>query len=73
MIVTEYYTTRSDGVRLVRTYSDKGFMIERDGIMYDEAVDPEELNRQYNETSEKIVVPELDPEEALTIITGGEK
>lgn len=73
MIVTEYYTTRSDGVRLVRTYSDKGFMIERDGIMYDEAVDPEELNRQYNETSEKIVIPELDPEEALTIITGGEK
>lgn len=73
MIVTEYYTTRSDGVRLVRTYSDKGFMIERDGIMYDEAVDPEELNRQYNETNEKIVIPELDPEEALTIITGGEK
>lgn len=73
MIVTEYYTTRSDGIRLVRTYSDKGFMIERDGIMYDEAVDPEELNRQYNETNEKIVIPELDPEEALTIITGGEK
>ena len=41
--------------------------------MYDEAVDPEELNRQYNETNEKIVIPELDPEEALTIITGGEK
>lgn len=73
MIVTECYTTRSDGVRLVRTYSDKGFMIERDGIMYDEAVDPEELNRQYNETNEKIVIPELDPEEALAIITGGEK
>ncbi len=73
MIVTEYYTTRSDGVRLVRTYSDKGFMIERDGIMYEEAVDPEGLNRQYNETNEKIVIPELDPEEALTIITGGEK
>lgn len=73
MIVTEYYTTRSDGVRLVKTYSDKGFMIERDGIMYEEAVDPEELNRQYNETNEKIVIPELTPEEALTIITGGEK
>lgn len=50
MIVTEYYMTRSDGVALNRTYSDKGMMIERDGVRYDEAIDPAELNRQYKET-----------------------
>jgi hypothetical protein len=53
-IVTEYYMTRSDGVVLNRTYSDAGFMIERDGVRYSEAVDPAELNRQYTETDEPI-------------------
>ena len=55
MIVTEYYTTRTDGVVLNRTYSDNGMMIERDGVRYSEAVDPAELNRQYTETNEPIV------------------
>ena len=51
---TEYYKTRSDGVVLNRTYSDRGFMIERDGVRYCEAIDPAELNRQYTETDEPI-------------------
>ena len=63
MIVTEYFRTRSDGVVLNRTYSDRGMMIERDGVRYDEAIDPAELNRQYIETDEPI---EDSPE-----ITGG--
>lgn len=54
MIITEYYKTREDGVVLVRTYSDKGMMIERDGVRYEEAIDPAELNRQYTETDEPI-------------------
>lgn len=54
MIVTEYYMTRFDGVVLNRTYSDRGCMIERDGLRYSEAVDPAELNRQYTETDEPI-------------------
>ena len=54
MIVTEYFRTREDGVVLNRTYSDKGMMIERDGVRYSEAVDPAELNRQYTETDEPI-------------------
>ena len=53
-IITEYYTTRDDGVVLNRTYSDKGLMIERDGIRYGEAIDPAELNRQYTETDDPI-------------------
>lgn len=55
MIVTEYYNTRSDGVVLNRTYSDSGYMIERDGVRYSEAIDPAELNRQYTETDEPVV------------------
>jgi hypothetical protein len=54
MIVTEYYMTRADGVVLNRTYSNKGMMIERDGVRYSEAIDPVELNRQYTETDEPI-------------------
>ncbi len=53
-IITEYYRTREDGVVLNRTYSDKGMMIERDGVKYSEAIDPAVLNRQYTETDEPI-------------------
>lgn len=53
-IVTEYYKTREDGVVLNRTYSDKGFMVERDGVRYGEAIDPAELNREYTETDEPV-------------------
>ena len=54
MIVTEYFKTREDGVVLNSTYSDKGMMIERDGVRYEEAIDPAELNREYTETDEPI-------------------
>ena len=50
MIVTEFYRTREDGVRLVRTYSDTGKMIERDGVLYEEAIDPEDSGRVYTES-----------------------
>lgn len=59
-IITEYYSTRSDGVILDRTYSDKQMMIERDGIMYSEAIDPRECGRVYVET----YVPIVDEEYA---------
>ena len=48
-IKTEYYMTRKDGVVLNRTYSDAGRYVVRDGIAYDIAIDPAELNRQYIE------------------------
>lgn len=54
MIITEYYKTREDGVVLNRTYSDAGFMVERDGVRYGEAIDPAELNREYTETDEPV-------------------
>ena len=58
MIITEYFTTRKDGVVLNRTYSDLGMKIERDGVQYDEAIDPAELNRVYTETDIPVSVPE---------------
>ena len=67
-IVTEYYKTRTDGVVLHRTYSDVGMMIERDGVRYEEAIDPAGLEREYIETDEPI---EVTAEEALSILTGG--
>lgn len=54
MIVTEYHKTRSDGAVLNRTYSDSGYIIERDGVRYSEAIDPAGLGRIYKETDELI-------------------
>ena len=54
MIKTEFYMTRLDNVDLYRTYSDEGYYITRDGIVYEEAIDPAGTNRVYTETTEKI-------------------
>jgi len=52
MIKTEEYMTRSDGVKLIRTYSDAGFKIRQDqtGIVYSEAIDVENSGYTYTET-----------------------
>lgn len=42
---------------LVRTYSDDGVKIERDGVRYDEAVDPADSGRVYIETDEPVGEP----------------
>ena len=54
MIQTELITV--DGRQLRRTWSDAGFMIERDGAVYSEAVDPAEFDRVYTETDEIISI-----------------
>ena len=56
MIKTELIMV--DERRLRRTWSDAGFMIERDGEMYSEAVDPAEFDRVYTETDILIEVME---------------
>lgn len=52
MIKIEEYMTRSDGVKLIRTYSDAGFQIRQDqtGIVYSEAIDVENSGYTYTET-----------------------
>ena len=47
----------------VKTYSDGGFYIERDGEKYSEAIDPADIPRTYTETDEPV---EYDGEE-LTV------
>ncbi len=38
-----------------RTWSDAGKMIERDGVLYESAVDPAHLGRTYTETEQDIL------------------
>lgn len=63
MIVTENMTI--NGVAFVKTYSDRGMMVERDGIRYSEAIDPAVFGRKYTETDEPISTdPEIPEDEA---------
>lgn len=48
MIVIENVTI--NGRSFVRTRSDIGMMVERDGVLYDEAIDPPEFGREYTES-----------------------
>ena len=61
-----------NGTDMVRAYSNIGMKIRQDGtgIIYDEAIDPVYMNRTYTETEEPIE-DELNPEEILNIIFGG--
>ena len=65
MIQTELITV--DNRQLRRTWSDVGFMIERDGAVYSEAVDPAEFDRVYTETDMPV-----EPESTDEIISVSE-
>ena len=47
-------TKEINGILYDYAYSDSGFMIERDGVRYSEAVDPLDSERVYMETDEPI-------------------
>ena len=78
MIITEDYRTHSDGVKLIRTYSDIGKRIIQNetGIVYSEAIDIENSGYTYTESEEDIEyaegVNDTTAEELLNIIVGGE-
>jgi hypothetical protein len=71
MIIREEYKTRTDGIKLFRTYSDEGrYLIQNEtGITYVEAIDVENAPYTYSE-SEDTFEDELTAEEALAIILG---
>ena len=50
MIKTESLTI--NGRAFIKTYSDGGYMVEREGVRYAEAIDPAEFGRKYTETDE---------------------
>lgn len=52
MIVTE--TVDINGTSYLHTYSDAGYMIERDGVQYGDAIDPIDSGREYTETDVKV-------------------
>ena len=49
-------TKEINGVLYDYAYSNSGYMIERDGVRYSEAVDPLDSGRLYTETDEPIYV-----------------
>lgn len=60
MIITQ--TAIIDGVSYMRTYSDAGMLIERDGALYEEAIDPAGSGRTYTESDQPI--PDEEAEES---------
>ena len=60
MIVTEQLTINDR--RFTKTYSDSGYMVERDDVRYSEAIDPADISREYTETDEPIS-PTEEPDE----------
>lgn len=60
-IVREFYKTRNDGVNLVRTRSDAGVYIQKEGTdeVYAEAIDVENADYNYEETDESITREEV--------------
>lgn len=56
-------TTEINGVTYNHTYSDIGMKIERNGVRYDEAIDPLNSDRQYTETDEPINTQDLPTDE----------
>ena len=63
MIVKE--NIEISGKAFVKTYSDAGFMIERDGVQYSEAIDPSEFGRTYTETDIPVEAELIETEEGV--------
>ena len=67
MIVTEELIIKDK--LFIKSFSSLGYMVERDGAAYSEAIDPAEFNRIYTETNilvgEKLIVvySQLEEEE----------
>lgn len=61
-------TITLNGRQYTRTYSDTHY-IERDGVEYEEAIDPIDSDRVYTES--KTPLPEISDSEAIEIIVNG--
>lgn len=66
MVIREEITIGTK--QFIRNYSDEGFYIERDGIDYEEAIDPipEANDREYIETDKPIEDVSDEDDEAVT-------
>lgn len=68
MIVQEHFEI--NGQDFIRTTSDAGRYVVRDGVSYGEACDPAELGRTYTE-GELIPADESEAKEIVSILMGG--
>lgn len=68
MIQTETMTV--NGKAFIRTWSDAGCYVVREGVEYAEAIDPAVLGRTYTESENSL--PGIPAETALEILTGGD-
>jgi hypothetical protein len=66
MLKTEI--VRFNNKEYVRTWSDEGMMIQRDGTLYEEAIDPAELGRTYTETEQEIPARDATEADYLTAL-----
>ena len=66
MIITENLTI--NGQQFVKTYSDNGMMIERDGVLYVDAVDPVDSGREYKETDQPIPQGDVTEEDYIAAL-----
>ena len=66
MLITEIVTIKDE--KFIKNYSDAGMYIERDGVQYEEAVDPLEYkdSRIYTETDKPI--EEVNTTSSSTVI-----
>lgn len=64
MIQREFYREREDGIKLYRTYSDAGYYIQKvkTNEVYTEAIDVENSQFTYEETTTPIEIEETEPE-----------
>lgn len=57
-----------NGTEYICTWSDLGMKIERDGAMYEEAVDPVDSGRTYTETDMPIPAEEAEESDYLAAL-----
>lgn len=70
MIIEEHFDV--NGRDFIRTTSDAGRYVVRDGVEYSEACDPAELGRTYTE-GELMPTDETEAQEILNILMGVEE
>lgn len=67
MIIQEHFDV--NGRDFIRTTSDAGRYVVRDGVSYSEACDPAEFGRTYTE-GDRMSDDEANAEEIVSILTG---
>lgn len=69
MIQREFYREREDGTKLYRTYSDAGYYIQKEKTneVYAEAIDVEDSQFTYEETTTPIEIEETEPTDTTEV------